>query len=193
MKRGERNRAALVAAAARLFWQQGYDATSLSDIARASDVPLGNIYYYFRSKADFAMAVADIFVSETEMTLAEIEQESDKPKERLSLLVARLARSLKSRVSHGCPIAFAVRDFSVSAPEASGRAGESFSLLSGFIARELGRTGIRPSLALATARGAVAEWQGGMMLAFALKDASVLSESFRRMEQMLAGSRLSAG
>lgn len=185
MKRGERNRAALVAAAARLFWQQGYDATSLADIAKSADIPLGNIYYYFRSKADFAMAVADVFVSETESMLVDIERESDKPKERLSLLVSRLARSLKSRVSHGCPIAFAVRDFSSSAPEASGRAGESFSHLTGFIARELGRLGMRPSLALATARGAVAEWQGGMMLAFALKDAAVLSESFRRMDRML--------
>lgn len=185
MKRGEKNRAALVAAAARLFWQQGYAATSLADIARSADVPLGNIYYYFRSKAGFAMAVADVFVSETEAMLSEIEHEQDRPRERLALLVTRLARSLKSRVAHGCPIAFAVRDFSTAAPDASKRAGESFELLTGFIARELGRTGVRPSLALATARGAVAEWQGGMMLAFALKDAAVLSESFRRMDQML--------
>ncbi len=186
MKRGERNRAALVAAAAHLFWHEGYEATSLADIAKASNVPLGNIYYYFPSKADFALAVADVFVAETESMLSELEKESDKPRERLSLLVERLARSLKNRVAHGCPIAFAVRDFSSSAPVASKRAGESFSLLTGFIARELGRTGMRPSLALAAARGAVAEWQGGMMLAFALKDAAVLSESFRRMEQMLA-------
>ncbi len=186
MKRSEKNRAALTAAAARLFWQQGYESTSLADIARASDVPVGNIYYYFRSKADFAMAVADVFVAETQSMLSEIEAEGDKPRERLAMLVSRLSRSLKSRVAHGCPIAFAVRDFSSSAPEASARAGESFTLLTGFIARELGRTGIRPSLALMTARGAVAEWQGGMMLAFAMKDATVLSESFRRMEQMLA-------
>lgn len=186
MRRGERNRAALVAAAAQLFWQQGYDATSLADIAKASNVPVGNIYYYFPSKSDFAKAVADVFVTETESMLSEIEREGEKPRERLSMLVTRLARSLKSRVAHGCPIAFAVRDFSASAPDASKRAGESFSLLTGFIARELGRTGLRPSLALSTARGAVAEWQGGMMLAFALKDASVLSESFRRMEQMLS-------
>ncbi|MCP5000674.1 MAG: TetR/AcrR family transcriptional regulator [Hyphomicrobiales bacterium] len=185
MKRGEKNRAGLVAAAARLFWHQGYDATSLADIARISDIPLGNVYYYFRSKSDFALAVADVFVAETELMLSEIEQGDGKPRERLSSLIARLARSLKSRVDHGCPIAFAVRDFSASAPAASRRAGESFSLLTGFIARELGRTGMRPSLALATARGAVAEWQGGMMLAFALKDATVLSESFRRMEQIL--------
>ncbi|MEX0347333.1 MAG: TetR/AcrR family transcriptional regulator [Rhizobiaceae bacterium] len=186
MKRGERNRAALVGAAAELFWHHGFDATSLADIARAANIPLGNVYYYFRSKADLAMAVADVFVTETEAMLTEIEAESERPRERLSGLVARLARSLNNRVEHGCPIAFAVRDFYVSAPDASKRAGESFSLLTGFIARELGRTGTRPSLALATARGAVAEWQGGMMLAYALKDATVLSESFRRMEQVLS-------
>ncbi len=183
MKRGEKNRAALVAAAARLFWRQGYDATSLADIAKTSSTPLGNVYYYFRAKADFAMAVAEVFVAETGSMLSEIENDEEKPRERLALLVARLARSLKSRVAHGRPMA--VRDFSSSAPEASKRAGESFSLLIGFIARELGRTGMRPSLAFSTARGVVSEWQGGMMLAFALKDATVLSESFRRMERML--------
>lgn len=131
------------------------------------------------------MAVAEVFVAETGSMLLETENDEEKPRERLALLVARLARSLKSRVAHGRPIALAVSDFSSSAPEASKRAGESFSLLIGFIARELGRTGMWPSLAFSTARGAVSEWQGGMMLAFALKDATVLSESFRRMEQML--------
>ena len=41
-----------------------------------------------------------------------------------------------------------------------GRAAETFSLLIGFIGRELGRSGIRPSSALGIARNAVAEWQG---------------------------------
>lgn len=187
MKRGERNRASLAEAAALMFWQKGYEAASLADIAAEAGIPLGNVYYYFRSKADLAVAVADVFVAETGLMLGEIEREQGGPRERLSLLVARLARSLKSRVAYGCPIAFAIRDFSGPAPVAAARAAESFSLLTGFIARELGRTGMRPSVALSTARSAVAEWQGGMMLAFALKDAAVLSESFRRMERMIGG------
>jgi AcrR family transcriptional regulator len=187
MKRGRDRLEALSAAAASLFWERGFAPTSLADIAAASGVPLGNIYYYFKTKADFASAVADVFVTETEAMLSEIEAEEQEPRRRLALLVSRLSRSLKSRVAHGCPIALCIRDFRIEAPAASDRAAEAFNLLIGFIARELGRTGLRPARALSLARNAVAEWQGGMMLAHALKDAAVLSESFRRMEQLLLG------
>ena len=39
------------------------------------------------------MAVAEVFVAETGSMLSEIENDEEKPRERLALLVARLARS----------------------------------------------------------------------------------------------------
>lgn len=184
-RKGDAHREAIAAAAASLFWREGYAATTLAGIAVAANVPPGNLFYYFRTKADIARAVADVFCAETEAMLEATGDEEAEPRRRLSSLVARLSRSAPSRVAHGCPIALCVRDFRTDAPEASERAAESFAMLIGFIARELGRTGLRPSLALAQARAAIAEWQGGIMLAHALKDAAVLSESFRRMERLL--------
>lgn len=186
--KGKANREAIVAAAASLFWREGYTPTTLSDIAALAQIPPGNLFYYFRTKSELATAVAEIFVAETQTMLAETEQEAAEPRARLSALVMRLSRSLRSRVDHGCPIALCVRDFRKEAPQASERAAEAFTLLLGFIARETGRTGQRPALALAQARAALAEWQGGIMLAHSLKDASILSESFRRMERLLIGS-----
>ncbi|MGH6762258.1 MAG: TetR/AcrR family transcriptional regulator [Phyllobacterium sp.] len=185
MARKNDKRDLLVATAAGLFWRRGYALTSLADLARESGVPLGNIYYYFKTKAELARMVANIFVEETERMLAEISDASSDARGRLQLLVDRLAHTLKSRVEHGCPIAFAIRDFHDEAPEAAMRAGESFSLLIAFIARELGRTGLRPSLALGVARNAVVEWQGGITLAHALKEPAILAECFRRMEKIL--------
>ncbi|MBX9465050.1 MAG: TetR/AcrR family transcriptional regulator [Aquamicrobium sp.] len=184
-RKGDANREAIAAAAASLFWREGYAATTLAGIAVAANVPPGNLFYYFRTKADIARAVADVFCAETEAMLQATAEDEAEPRRRLAALVSRLARSAPSRVAHGCPIALCVRDFRGDAPEASDRAAESFTMLIGFMARELGRTGQRPSLALAQARAALAEWQGGIMLAHALKDATVLSESFRRMERLL--------
>ncbi|MBZ9656465.1 TetR/AcrR family transcriptional regulator [Phyllobacterium lublinensis] len=178
-------RDALIASAAGLFWHQGYAVTSLADIAASSGIPLGNIYYYFKTKADLARGVADIFVAETEGMLAEITEANQNPRARLQLLVEKLAQSLRSRVEYGCPIALAIRDFRQDSPEAAARAAEAFSLLVGFIGRELGRSGIRPSTALGLARNALTEWQGGIMLAHGLRDPTVLAESFRRMERLL--------
>lgn len=186
--KGKANRDSIVAAAAELFWREGYASTSLVQIAKAARVPPGNLFYYFRTKAELAQAVADIFVAETQAMLHATEEEEADPRRRLALLVSRLSRSLRSRVAHGCPIALCVRDFRIDAPQASARAAEAFLLLVGFTARELGRTGLRPSLALIQARAALAEWQGSIMLAHALKDAAILSEGFRRMEKLLASS-----
>lgn len=184
-KKGDLRREAIVAAAAGLFWIDGFAATSIADIARSAGVPPGNMFYYFRTKADLAMAVADVFVDETQSLISESEAASADPRQRIRFLLQRLAQSNRSRVDNGCPISAAVRDFRGSAPEASARAGQSFELLVGFIARELQKTGSRPSLAMARARAVVIEWQGGISLAHAFGDMTVLAESLRRAEQSL--------
>jgi hypothetical protein len=97
----------------------------------------------------------------------------------------RLGQSNRSRVESGCPISAAVRDFRRAAPEASARAGQSFELIVSFIARELQKTGPRPSISMARARSVVIEWQGGIALAHAFGDMTVLAESLRRAEQTL--------
>ncbi len=39
------------------MYRQGATATTLADIAQAADVPLGNVYYYFKTKDDLIRAV----------------------------------------------------------------------------------------------------------------------------------------
>jgi AcrR family transcriptional regulator len=48
--RSRRKRDALLAAAARLFEERGYEATTADDIAVAADVSIGTFYSYFRNK-----------------------------------------------------------------------------------------------------------------------------------------------
>ncbi|GAB4354911.1 MAG: TetR/AcrR family transcriptional regulator [Oricola sp.] len=184
-KRGEAKREALVLAAAELFWTRGFEASSLADIARASGVPLGNVYYYFKSKAELAGAVADLFVQQTETLIEEVCAETPDPRARLKLFVERLQSAQQSRLRHGCPISAAVREFRPTMPEQAARAAESFSVLTGFVATELGRTGQRPAIALSRARAAIADWQGSIALAYALGEAPVLAECFKRMERTL--------
>ncbi|WP_421855991.1 TetR/AcrR family transcriptional regulator [Oricola sp.] len=184
-RRGEKNREALIQAAAELFWTSGYGTSSLADIARAAEVPVGNVYYYFKTKADLAQAVADLFVTQTETLVEEVRADTADPRNRLKQLVARLRSAQQSRVKHGCPISAIVRDFRRTMPEPSARAAESFTVLTGFLAAELGRTGQRPAIALARARAAVADWQGSIALAHALNEPPILAECFQRMERTL--------
>ena len=51
------NRERLVTAAVQLLHQQGIERTTLADIAKAADVPPGNVYYYFKTRDELVRAV----------------------------------------------------------------------------------------------------------------------------------------
>lgn len=52
-------RTRLVEAADTLFHQQGVSNTTLANIATLAEVPLGNVYYYFKSKDSIILAVIE--------------------------------------------------------------------------------------------------------------------------------------
>ena len=55
----DRSRAAILDAAERLFAEQGYDATSLTQVGADAGVSRGTPGYFFRSKAELYQAVLD--------------------------------------------------------------------------------------------------------------------------------------
>jgi AcrR family transcriptional regulator len=56
---GKRDR--LIAGARETIHRQGFEATTIADIAQASDVPVGNVYYYFKSKDELVAAAIDSY------------------------------------------------------------------------------------------------------------------------------------
>jgi AcrR family transcriptional regulator len=57
MLRPDNRRVQLLDAAARLFCERGFHATSMRDIAKAVDMLSGSIYYHFNSKQEMLLAV----------------------------------------------------------------------------------------------------------------------------------------
>ena len=52
-------RSRLIEAAVKLVHRQGFNKTTLADIALESEVPLGNVYYYFKTKDDIGQALIE--------------------------------------------------------------------------------------------------------------------------------------
>ena len=52
----------LVETARVLFWERGYEATSLADVVQKADARTGSLYYYFRTKEELLLAVLDRYV-----------------------------------------------------------------------------------------------------------------------------------
>jgi AcrR family transcriptional regulator len=98
---GKRER--LIAAACDLFYRQGIAATTLAHIAEAAEVPLGNMYYYFKTKDDIVAAVAEARTEEIRSATAALQRRHGSPKARLKALVGLLAESRETIADHGCP------------------------------------------------------------------------------------------
>jgi TetR/AcrR family transcriptional regulator, transcriptional repressor for nem operon len=98
---GKRER--LVTAAQDLVYRQGVARTTLAHIAEAADVPVGNVYYYFKTKDDIISAVVQTQTQQIGSTLAGLERRHRSPKARLKALIRFLAEHADSTAQYGCP------------------------------------------------------------------------------------------
>lgn len=88
MKKGELKRAQILDAAEKLFFERGYDRTSVQDILDAMDMSKGGFYHYFDSKESVLRAVSERRAeARFERLTAELYGSRRGPVERLNLLL----------------------------------------------------------------------------------------------------------
>ena len=96
-------RSHLTETAAKLAYQRGFRETSLADIAEAARVPLGNIYYYFKTKEELAEAIVERRLAEFRAFRERLDQVAS-PKERLLAFVDDIHQNRKQLARAGCPL-----------------------------------------------------------------------------------------
>ncbi|MFE4830735.1 TetR/AcrR family transcriptional regulator [Streptomyces sp. NPDC056672] len=92
----------LTTEAARVLHEQGVERTTLADIARAADVPVGNVYYYFKTKDELVLAA----LSEHSAHLDELTSRLDQlpePRDRLKALIEAWVDQRQVAARYGCP------------------------------------------------------------------------------------------
>src|SRR5262245_5287099 len=105
MPRARRNdkRERLIQAADKLIYEQTFHTTTLADIAKLADVPLGNVYYYFTTKEAIMDAVLQKRTNESSSLFTQWEQIPD-VKQRLSALLEYNATQSETLARFGCVI-----------------------------------------------------------------------------------------
>src|SRR5271170_7907859 len=96
-------RSRLVQTAAKLAHRQGFRKTTLADIAGEAQVPLGNVYYYFKTKDELGAAVVEHRLKE----LGKLQQSwegMDSPKQRLCACVQMTAENARALARGGCSV-----------------------------------------------------------------------------------------
>ena len=119
MKKGEASKARLVAIAGELFWRQGYNATGLSEILQAANLPKGSFYFYFEGKRDLAAAVIEYYRRIVSDDMKQMAEGCDW-REFVHALTRKHLDSAAEGEHSGCPFAVMGMELALSEPEIAG-------------------------------------------------------------------------
>lgn len=180
MPRTSDKRDKLIRSADRLILAQGYKQTTLSDIAKDSGVPLGNVYYYFKTKEEIARTIIDARLAAMQAMLARCAQ-ADDPKARLLEFLDFPVQSRQTLSAHGCPLGTLAYEISRTDDPLS----QSSSALIGVVldwCREQFKAMGKPD-ADQLALQLVATLQGMSLVANALNDPAIVDQLVERTRQ----------
>ena len=182
MKRKTDKRALLLRSARSLFYKQGYRQTSLAHIAEHSGVPLGNIYYYFKSKEQLVHAVVQDR-TERFKALAETWEDEPDPVRRLLAFLEMPTTLAGTIAKHGCPVGSLTQEFCKAGLDGDGSGGETLQAHIAWVTEQFRLMGKSDPDELG--HHFVATLQGACLLAGALKKPEVLLQQVRRLEDEL--------
>src|ERR1051325_4310660 len=97
------NHARLLKAAEKVTYRYGFATTAIADIAKEARVPLGNVYYYFKTKDQICDAIVELRLSRFRKLLQELDK-ADSPKERLWGFVQIKIKNREELARSGCPV-----------------------------------------------------------------------------------------
>jgi AcrR family transcriptional regulator len=177
---GKRER--LVESAQALIHEQGAHRTTLAEIAERAEVPLGNVYYYFKSKDELIGAVLDCY-KEQAAALTRAFERRRTPQARLKALIHNWSDMRDTVVRHGCPMGTLCAELD---KDEGGRDRDAAAVIAIIIDwaesqfRQLGRRDAR-DLAVALFAGI----QGAALLANTFRDPAILTRQAHHLERWI--------
>jgi TetR/AcrR family transcriptional regulator, transcriptional repressor for nem operon len=175
---GKRER--LIGGALQALHAHGVESTSLADIANAADVPVGNIYYYFKTKDDLVQAVIAAHADEIKSRLAELEHHRT-PKARLKAFVRMLTEQRELAARYGCPQGSLCSELDKRDDDVSRSCTQLMSLPIDWAEQQFRAMGRRDARELAVAL--IASYQGVSLLANTFRDPELMAREGRRLER----------
>ncbi len=182
--KGRELRHCIIEAANRLFYRQGFNQTSFSDIATEAQVPRGNFYYYFRSKDELLEAVVDYRLEGIRAMLQEWDREIPFPRDRLKRYVQILANEEQDILRYGCPMGSLNMELGKTQLQLKSHAREMFEVFRDWLMQQFVALGYEPQ-AQEFALHLLAAAQGASLLGNAFEDAGMLHSETRRLQDWI--------
>jgi AcrR family transcriptional regulator len=89
--------------AAQIFYEKGFDATSMDDLAKALQITKAGLYYYIESKEDLLFAIMSFGLDWLDREVTQPARDIADPEQRLRWIIQRHAGKL-TEGSHAVPI-----------------------------------------------------------------------------------------
>ena len=158
-----------------LFWEKGYQSTSVADLLQRAGVHSGSLYHYFPGKQDVLIAVLDLYCNGIgAMLLDPVWKDVPDPIDRVFALLAKYRESIVATgCTYGCPIGSLALELHEPDPPVRERLAANFSAWTDAIHGCLRAAG--PRLPRDVDRAALATFvlttmEGGVMLARTYRD-----------------------
>ncbi|MCX4747539.1 TetR/AcrR family transcriptional regulator [Kitasatospora sp. NBC_01287] len=178
---GKRQR--LTAATARVLHEQGVERTTIADIARAADVPAGNVYYYFKTKDELVEAALAEHSGYLVALTGRLDQLPD-PRERLKALVDTWVGERDTAARFGCPTGTLAVELDKRAEGGLDLAvGQVIRQLLDWVERQYRELGVADPQGHALAL--VGAYQGMSLLTNALRDPEIMTREGARLTREL--------
>ena len=178
---GKRER--LISAACDLFYRQGIAGTTLAHIAEAAEVPVGNMYYYFKTKDDIVAAVVEARAEEIRSATAALQRRHGSPKARLKALVGLLADSGDTIADHGCPLGTLCTELANQSGQSPSLTAPLMQTLLDWTEQQFRAMGRRDARDLALEL--VIAYEGSAVLTNALAQPELMAHEARRLEKWI--------
>ena len=174
----------IVEAADQLFYQQGFEHTSFSDIADAVQISRGNFYHHFKSKDEILDAVINVRLANTRKMLEQWEIEGEQPADRIRSFIHILIANRAKIKHHGCPVGTLCTELAKLNHASQGEANRIFTLFRTWLRRQFTLLGCKAD-ADELAMHLLARSQGVAALANAFHDEKFIKQEVKQMYDWL--------
>lgn len=174
----------IIDAADRLFYEQGFEHTSFSQIAQAVGISRGNFYYHYKTKDEILDAVINHRLARTNAMLETWEVEGETPLERIRSFIGILLMNRSKIKRYGCPVGTLCIELTKLNHPAKRDANELFTLFRIWLRRQfeqLGHLDDADDLAMHL----LAFSQGVATLASAFQDEKFIKTEVARLNEWL--------
>jgi AcrR family transcriptional regulator len=172
----------LVEGACRIVREQGVEATTLAAIAEAADVPVGNVYYYFKTKDELIEAAIDTHADHIQTVLAGFERHGT-PEARLKAMALSWTEMAEEVARYGCPHGSLCQELAKRDDGLDRRAAKLMALAVDWAEEQFRLMGKSDPRDLAV--GLIAGVQGAALLTSSLRDPEILTRQAHRLARWI--------